>query len=182
MNIALIGPRGAGKTKVSMQISRRLKWPVLSLDALISYEENGKSIPSIIEENNGDWHHFRDVEYNVLEKAAKMDDVILDCGGGIIVDVDEAGNEIFSHRKVDILKERSVVFFLHPPLESVIRKITGDAKRPSLSAQKSAEKIFNDRLPYYRKAAHHEIYVIKSERKKAARKILKILSKNNCYQ
>lgn len=177
MNIALIGPRGAGKTKISIALSRRLKLPVLCLDALISYEEQGKSISAIIEEHQGNWSYFRDLEFQVLSKAALVANVILDCGGGIVVDVDQKGEEIFSKRKVELLKKSAMVFFLHPPLETVVQKIAGDKDRPALSTKKSAENIFQDRLPYYRKACHFEIKVQKGERKEAAMEIYQLIAK-----
>lgn len=178
MNISLIGPRGSGKTKVSFHLARLLKFPILCIDALISYEENGKTIPQIIEEHNGTWQHFRDTEFSVLKKSLKMDNTIVDCGGGIVIDLDENNSEIYSQRKVSLLRKNSIIFFLHPPIETVVRKIVGDPTRPSLDAVRSAENIYHDRLPLYRKACHYEIHVKKGARKKAALAIHSLLIEN----
>jgi len=175
MNIALVGPRGSGKTRISSHLGLLLKRPILSLDAMISYEE-GKTISDLIAERDGDWRYFRDIEYRVLAKAAAMEDVIIDCGGGIVVDLDEQGEEVFSDRKAVVLRERALVFFLNPPFKSVESLITGTGNRPSLSSKMSAEEIYERRLPMYRQIANHEINVTKGRRKKAAKEICEIVS------
>ena len=174
MRIALIGPRGTGKTKVSLMLARSLKMPLLQLDTLISYDSAGKTIPELVAQNNGDWHVFRDIEFQVLQKAAHLEDAILDCGGGIVVDLDANNEEIFSEKKNRLLSG-CIVFFLNAPLETIVAKITGDSARPSLSQTKNAEQIYYHRLPYYRRAARHEIFVEKGKRTEAALAILDIL-------
>lgn len=176
MNIALIGPRGSGKSRVSQHLTRLLTWPVFSLDSLISYEEGGMSIPDLVEHHGGDWRYFRDLEYRVLAKTAAMTNVIIDCGGGIVVDLDEDGEEIYSERKAAILRERAVVFFLDAPKKTVLPRIAGDGSRPSLSAIHGAEEIYKRRLPMYRRVAHHEIPTLRGERKTSAHAVLDILA------
>ena len=176
MNIALVGPRGSGKTRISLHLGLLLKRPILSLDTMISYEEGGKSIPDLIAEHDGDWRHFRDVEYRVLAKAAAAENVIIDCGGGIVVDLDERRKEVFSERKAAVLRERALVFFLNVPLDLVSTEIAGAGDRPSLGSESSPEEIFHHRLPMYRQVANHEISVAKGKRKSAAKEICKIVA------
>jgi len=109
MNIVLIGMRGAGKSNISRRLSMLTKRPVLSTDLLIEYENGGKSIPDIIAETNGNWQLFRQMEFEVVQKLSSMDNAIIDCGGGIIVDVADDGTEIYSKRKVDLLKDNGQV-------------------------------------------------------------------------
>jgi putative nucleotidyltransferase with HDIG domain len=59
MNIALIGPRGVGKSKVSRKLSKLLSMPVLSTDMIAVYELGGISIPDQIKKDNGKWNNFR---------------------------------------------------------------------------------------------------------------------------
>jgi len=174
MNVALIGPRGAGKTRVGIHLARLLKWPLMSTDALVSYEAGGKSIRAIVEAPDQGWREFRRREFAVLQKVTAMDGVILDCGGGIVVDLDDAGREVLSERKVGLLRERALVFFLKPPLQQVVAKIAGDAERPSLGDEQTAEEIYRRRLPWYRQACHHELAIIKGQRRKAAEQIASI--------
>lgn len=153
MNIVLIGMRGAGKSKISRRLSVRTKRDVLSSDLLIQYDNNGKSIPEIISDHNGDWRAFRDMEYAIVQKICALDDNIIDCGGGIIVDLDEDGNETYSKRKVDLLRTNGRIVWLKGDIPRLAAKVKGDAKRPSLSETKSAEEIMYRRLPFYEKAA-----------------------------
>ena len=153
MNYIFIGMRGAGKSNVSRRLSILVKRPVFSTDLMIEYENGGKTIPKIIEEQRGDWRAFRDMEHQTLLKIAKMDEIIIDCGGGVIVDLDEDGNEVFSDRKVAALRSCGVIIWLKGDIKKLAAKTKGSDKRPALDAQKSAEEILRRRLPFYEKAA-----------------------------
>ncbi|WP_028878353.1 shikimate kinase [Terasakiella pusilla] len=153
MNIALIGMRGAGKSKVSRRLSLAMKRDVLSCDLLIEYDNGGKSIAEIIAEHKGDWRAFRDMEYATLQKICALDGNIIDCGGGIVVDVDENGQEIYSERKINLLRQSGRIVWLKGDIARLAAKVKGDAKRPSLSETKSAEDVMRRRLPFYEKAA-----------------------------
>ena len=153
MNIVLIGMRGAGKSKISRRLSVLTKRDVLSTDLLIQYDNEGKSIPEIIQAHNGDWKKFRDMEYQTVQKVCALDDNIIDCGGGIIVDLDEHGEEIYSARKIDLLKASGTIVWLKGDIARLAAKVKGDAKRPSLSETKSTEEMMQRRLPFYEKAA-----------------------------
>ena len=158
LNIALVGPRGAGKTTVARSLAVATEWPALSTDTLVSYEAAGASIPQLVASSGGTFAEFREREYQVLGKVCRLHEVILDCGGGIVVDLDEDGGERFSERKVALLHAHSLIFFLHPRLEDVAEEIVGDQRRPSLG-DASPQQIYEQRLPWYRRAAHHELAV-----------------------
>jgi shikimate kinase len=105
LNLAFIGPRGVGKSKLSRKLSKMTGMSVVSTDMIAVYELGGVSIHEFIKNNNGDWKLFRDLEYSILQKLENSQNIILDCGGGIIFDLDESGNEILSSRKVTLLKK-----------------------------------------------------------------------------
>ena len=153
MNIALIGMRGAGKSKISRRLSALLKRDVLSSDLLISYDHGAKSIPEIVAEQGGDWRKFRDMEFATLQKICALDGNIIDCGGGIVVDLDNEGNEIFSDRKIALLRENSKIIWLKGDIKRLAQKVKDDPKRPSLSDTKSLEDVMKRRMPFYKKAA-----------------------------
>lgn len=138
-------------------MSRRLallaKRTVLSSDTLIEYENGGKTIAKYIASKKGDWHAFRDLEYRVVKKISKMNDVIVDCGGGVIVDLDADGNEIYSSRKIKALKKSGTIVWLKGDIKRLVDKVKNKPERPSLDDLKSAEEIMNHRLPFYEKAA-----------------------------
>jgi len=168
MNIVLIGMRGAGKSKVSRRLAIATKRDVLSSDLLIEYDNDGKSIPDIIAEQNGDWRAFRDMEFATIQKITALDGNIIDCGGGVVVDIDEAGNEIYSQRKIDLLRKNGRIVWLKGDIARLAAKTKGDAKRPSLSDTKSAEDIMRRRLPFYEQAADIVIDIEGKSRKMIA--------------
>jgi len=158
MNIILIGMRGAGKSNVSRRLAVLTKRPVMSSDTLIEYENDGRTIAEIVAGDQGvptpeTWRVFRDMEYAVVNKIARMDGVIVDCGGGVIVDLDKNGREIYSKRKVKALKKNGVVVWLKGDIKRLVEKVKNKPDRPSLDSLRSVEDMMNARLPFYKKAA-----------------------------
>ncbi len=183
MNICLIGVRGVGKTKTARRLAILLRRPVLSTDALVSYECDGKSVAAIIRQKGGGpaaWRFFRNIEFVVLKKISKMKDVILDCGGGIVVDLDSRGREKFSARKVRILRKNAVVVWLKADPARLHKKIIEDPRRPMLSASDDPVAIMRRRSPFYARAAHVVIPIAAGLRplrpKPLAKRLLRILS------
>ena len=175
MNIALIGPRGVGKSKVSRKLSKLSGMPVVSTDMVAVYELGGKSIPKFIEDCKGDWRPFRDLEHKILNQLADANGVILDCGGGILFDVDAAGQEIISTRKLEILKNISTIVGLNQKISFLKEKVKGDSTRPSLSALESYEKILLRRIPIYQASSHHFLNIDDMEVEEVAEWIYKNL-------
>lgn len=156
-NLALIGGRGCGKSSVSRRVlARDKRFTLWSLDMVVRYEAGGLAIPEIVERDG--WQAFRDLEARVVEKATSFPDwQILDCGGGVVVDLDEDGAEIFSERKVSRLRDNALVVYLERDLAFLEDKIRGDKNRPDLSATESFAEIMGRRDPWYRRAAHRVI-------------------------
>lgn len=177
MNIVLIGMRGAGKSNISRRLSVMTKWPVVSTDLLIQYENGGKLISQIIAEADGDWRAFREMEFTVVEKVAQMDNVIIDCGGGVIVDLDEQGEEVYSERKIDLLKQNGKIIWLKGDIQRLAAKVKDDQERPSLDQIKSLEEVMTRRLPFYKQAADLMVDIETKPRKRLAKKIFRIAFK-----
>ncbi len=171
MNIVIIGMRGAGKSNISRRLSVMTKRPVLETDLLISYENKGRAITDIMEENGGDWHAFREMEYQVTQKVAALDGVIIDCGGGMVVDLDEQGEEIYSARKMALLKQNGTVVWLKGDIRRLAAKTAGDASRPNLSAVRGAEEIMQRRLPFYQQASDWTVDIECQTRRELAKSI-----------
>ena len=125
---------------------------LLSTDVLIRYECGGMTIPEIVERDG--WRGFRDREFDVVSRVAAFDGgALLDCGGGVVVDLDADGDEIFSERKVGALRRNALVVYLERDVDYLIGRIGHDSARPSLSDTASFEQIMARRDPWYRKAA-----------------------------
>lgn len=165
VNIVLIGMRGVGKTNVGRRLSFLTKRPVMSTDSLVYYE-TGTPIPQFVDQHG--WAAFRDVEFEVVGKLAAMDGLIIDAGGGIVVDLDDRGTEVYSTGKVDLLKANGAVVFLRGDIARLARKVAGDPTRPTLDAHRSAAGLMHARLPFYEAAADWVIDVEGRDRAKIA--------------
>lgn len=150
-NIAFIGGRGAGKSRLSRKFGKASGRPVLSTDMLISYEGGGLSIADIVKKSG--WQGFRDLEFRVLEKVSAMSDCVLDCGGGILVEAPDRpdGFETFSERKGALLRKRAHVVYVKRSMDWLLEKTTKDANRPELSS--AYENTITRRLPWFESAA-----------------------------
>lgn len=149
MNIVLIGMRGVGKTNIARRLSFQTKRPVMSTDLLVEYEA-GCTIPELVAAQG--WPAFRDAEYDVLVKLAHLDGLIVDAGGGIIVDL-ENGSEVYSTRKVELLTAHGEVVFLTGDIARLAAKVRDDPRRPTLDARRSAAQLMRERLPWYERTA-----------------------------
>ncbi len=154
-NLVLIGGRGAGKSSVARRLLRLEKrFVFFSLDSLIRYEAGGRSIPEIVEAEG--WTGFRRIEREVVTKVSAFPRAALvDCGGGVVVELDAQGKEIYGKAKVDALRTHGRVVYLRREPEYLLERIAGDPDRPSLSDHDSFLEIMRRREPFYRKAAHY---------------------------
>ena len=162
MNIALIGYRGTGKSTIGRLVAESTDLELANLDALI-IEKAGMSIPMIVE--NYGWDQFRDIETQVLEETVEKDNLLLDCGGGIIIRPENR----------EILLRTAEVFWLTASVETIARRISDDNQRPSLTGKSFVEEIaevLKEREPLYRRSSAHVIDTDAMDAKEAARRIL----------
>jgi shikimate kinase len=151
MNVVLIGYRGTGKSSVGKVLAARLDRPLLSTDAEV-VRLAGQTIPAIIEQHG--WEYFRDLESKVCQELAGQNRLIIDTGGGAIL----------QSQNVDVLKQTGKLFWLTASVETIAKRIGSDTQRPSLTGTKSfideIQDVLQDRLPKYQAAGD---YVIETE-------------------
>jgi shikimate kinase len=150
VNIVLIGMRGVGKTNIARRLTFLTKRPVMSTDVLVEYE-TGMPIPEFVDRHG--WPSFREQEFEVLRKLSSLDNLIIDAGGGVVVDLDANGHEVYSERKVGLLRANGTVVFLRGDVARLAAKVEGDPGRPALDTRRSAEDLMHARLPHYVRAA-----------------------------
>lgn len=168
MNINLIGMRGVGKSNVARRLSVLTKMPVMATDVLATYE-SGMTIPEFVAERG--WPAFRALEAEILGKLASVNGVIVDCGGGILVDVDVDGLETYSPGKVEVLRAGGPVVYLRGDIARLAAKTADDPTRPTLDQVRGAEEIMRRREPFYQRAADWELDVAPGQRQAAAEAI-----------
>jgi len=167
MNIVLIGYRGTGKSTVAKILGQRLGRQVISTDAEI-VKEAGQSIPQIVEQFG--WDHFRQLETQMCQKLQDQTNLVVDTGGGLILKEENA----------NILKANGRIFWLTAEVATIVKRISGDTQRPSLSGTKTfveeIEDILKERTPKYQAAANHVISTDQLSPKQIADSILSLVT------
>jgi len=177
-NLVLIGGRGCGKTSIAKRILQRKRdFTLFSVDALIRYESGGRSIPEIVERDG--WSGFRELEFQVVEKLSAFDrGALVDCGGGVVADLDAGGDEVFSRRKVDAIRRNGLVVYLRRHPEYLLERIGDDPNRPELSDKHSFVETMARRDPWYHDAADLVLECGLQRKSQLARQILKWFHRN----
>lgn len=149
-NVAFIGGRGAGKSRISRKFGKASGRLSLSTDTLVCYEAGGISIAKIVAAEG--WAGFRGREYDVMRKLTAMQNLVIDCGGGILVEAPARPDqpETLSMRKLELLKQCHVVY-VKRDMDWLMDKAKADMNRPDL--QGSYRELLERRLPWYEMAA-----------------------------
>lgn len=176
MNIAFIGARGSGKSTIAQAIASKLGWPLVVLDDLICQEHHNQSIAEIVQKHG--WHYFRNLEFHVLQKIASRDTSIIDCGGGVVTDLDQTGQQIYSKRKVAALKQNSLIVWLIVSPTVACERIGDGSTRPPLGIGKTAQEEMKEmialRTPWYKKASDYSFDTTKLSKEEIVFEVEKI--------
>ena len=148
MNIVLIGYRGTGKSVVGEIVAERLGRECVSMDAEI-VDRAGMLVPAIVEKEG--WPGFRDRETLVARKLAGRDNIVIDCGGGMIE----------RPENVEALGANGRIFWLQASVAVIVGRISEDTQRPALVEGKTftdeVTEVLERRTPMYRNASDWEI-------------------------
>lgn len=148
MNLVLIGYRGTGKSAVANRLAEMLGLRQVGMDATL-VERFGKSIPEYVQENG--WESFRDEESRLTKELGEHNNLLLDCGGGVVV----------RPENIAALRENGRVVWLKASVETIAKRIQGDTQRPSLTGSKSfideIQEVLESRLPLYEKASDYAV-------------------------
>ena len=167
-SIALIGFMATGKTTVGQKLADYLGKPYrfIETDQMI-IEEAGKSIPEIFSEDGE--IRFREYEIAVCKKASNLKNVVISCGGGVVL------NKII----IDYLKQNCYIVLLQATAEEIYKRAMKDGQetRPVIDKEDpkaEIEKVLNFRKPFYEAAAE---YIIETTGKKFEEIVKEIISK-----
>ncbi|MGB3908167.1 MAG: shikimate kinase [Methanomethylovorans sp.] len=147
MNITLIGMPGSGKTSIGKEVARVLEYDFVDIDKLIR-KKSGLSLQDIID-SQGDGALVQ-MEEEIVLGLGIADDMVISPGGSIV----------YSDKAMTLLKERSIIIFLHTPLSRVQRQINNQDSRGIVGLKgRSLEKLFAERFPLYQKYADMSINI-----------------------
>ena len=148
MNIVLIGYRGTGKSVVGELLAQKLNRETISMDAEIVRKVR-MSIPEFVEQNG--WPKFRDLETEVARELAERDNIIVDCGGGIIE----------RPENIPALRTNGAIFLLQASVDVIVSRIADGTERPALTEGKTfteeVAEVLDRRSTLYNEAAQHTI-------------------------
>lgn len=141
-NIALVGFMGSGKTAVSKKLAAFLKRDFISTDEII-VEREKRSISDIFKDSGE--RYFRDLEKSVINEVSQKNNLVIDCGGGIVL----------QKENIDRLKQNGLIFYLRATPEVILERTKGQGHRPLLNVPDPKQKIkelLRERENYYRQA------------------------------
>ncbi len=166
-NIYIIGFMGTGKTAVSKALSRKTGKKRLDLDNLIETRENRKIAQIFTESGEA---HFRKLEKEALTQVSQEQGIIVDCGGGIVLDKDN----------IELMKKSGIMICLTASPEVILERTKRHSHRPLLNVPDPKAKIIElleARKQFYDQAN----YVVDTSDFKVEEVVIKILEniKNN---
>jgi shikimate kinase len=142
-NILLVGMMGSGKTTVGKLLAKRLGKTFVDSDHEIQ-RRTGVSISTIFEIEGEEG--FRRRESAVLEELARLDNLVLATGGGIVLA--EANRRL--------LKENGTVVYLRATHDELWARTRHDRQRPLLQTENPRARLgelIAARDPLYREVA-----------------------------
>jgi len=145
-NLTFIGFMGAGKTTVGAILAQRTSRRFIDIDQEIE-TITGMSVNEIFQLKGE--HFFRKLESETLAAYLKEDNLIISCGGGIVV----------NRRNREMIKEKSVCIWIFADINESVQGIWQN--RPLLQVSdplNRAWQLFEERKKYYAETCNFLIF------------------------
>ncbi|MCG2713064.1 MAG: AAA family ATPase [Candidatus Omnitrophica bacterium] len=142
MNIVLVGFMGTGKTTVARKLVSLMNMQYISTDILIE-ERLSMSINDIFKNNTEEF--FRKIETEAVKEVAVLDGVIIDAGGGVMIDEENVKN----------LKKNALIICLTALPGVILERMKDKKDRPLLNKGdklKTIESLLQERSSYYERS------------------------------
>ncbi|SFB32623.1 shikimate kinase [Acetitomaculum ruminis DSM 5522] len=153
LNIFLIGFMGSGKSTIAKKIYKKYGYKLVEMDELIEKNEN-MTINEMFEKYGEE--HFRNIESNTLIEMSKENNLVVSCGGGVVLRKENA----------EYMKKNGVVVWLNASAKSIYDRIKNTDNRPLLKGNMNEEyikELMDKRYEKYKACAD---IVIDTDRKK----------------
>jgi XRE family transcriptional regulator, aerobic/anaerobic benzoate catabolism transcriptional regulator len=144
--VALLGVRGAGKSTVGQLVAKRLKVPLIELDARVA-KEAGMSVPTLFEIHGE--AYFRRIERKVIKDLLDSGEhAVIATGGSVVTD-----EETYA-----LLRKRTATVWLKADAEHHWRRVVGQGDLRPMRGRKHAKSelraLMKKRSPLYGQAEH----------------------------
>ncbi len=140
MNITLIGMSGVGKSRIGRELADKLGYNFIDVDEIIE-RSSGKKLQEMIYELGNE--KFLKIEEKAILGIGRIDNSVISPGG----------SSIYSEKAMLFLKSISKIVFLSATLEEIKKRTSNFSKRGIVRLEMGLEKLFDERLPLYRKYA-----------------------------
>lgn len=138
----LIGMPGSGKSTIARSVASALGWTWIDTDACVERLSH-IPIPEIFARDGEDV--FRKREWECVRQAAKTDQAVISCGGGVPC----------FFNAIDLLLNTGLVIYLHASPDVLLRRLsTGIADRPLLMQKGSPPERILAHMLEQREAAY----------------------------
>jgi shikimate kinase len=170
MNVVLIGYRGTGKSTVADLVAGVLGATPFHTDLEIE-RRIGQSITDFVASQG--WDAFRDIESEVVKTAGRMEEAVIDTGGGVVT----------RPENIAALKENGVVFWLQASPQTIRDRISDSQDRPSLTGDESfmdeVEAVLKERIPLYEGASDYAVTTDGRKPDEIAARVVMLLDQRN---
>jgi shikimate kinase len=165
-NIYLVGFMATGKTSVGRELAKELGKDFFDLDDLIEQREKMRIVE--IFQQKGE-PYFRKLEKEAIIEVSSKKDLVVGCGGGVIVNEENLAN----------LKKSGLVICLKADMDIILERSKASEQRPLLIVEDPRSRIaelLNKREPFYNQA-DYKIDTTNLKIKEVVVKIMAIIEK-----
>jgi len=144
--IVLCGFMGCGKTTIGKMLADALDYDFADTDEML-VSETGKSIARIFAESGESG--FRDLEHEIVRKAAALSRCVVSTGGGLMT----------FERNALLLARHTTIIHIHRSFDDCYSAVRQRSNRP-ISGSKSREELlslYESRFAAYEKYAHYTL-------------------------